>query len=146
MALPALTSKIVSGLSTREWMLSAGITVAAFLGLGTLTALWANPWFIRMTPVSALDFVILGLEAPLLGLFIGIRSAACGIGQASVGGVLGFLGFGCSICNQVLMLVFGASVLLTYFEPVRYLVGLVGLGVLALALYRKLAVRALGVP
>lgn len=127
----------------REWAFSAAYTAAIFVVLGTLTALWQNPFFIRMTPVGPWDYVILGLEAPLLGLYLGVRVAACGIKRATLGGVLGFLGFGCSICNKLLMLIFGAGFLLTYFEPVRYPIGALGVAVIGFALYKKLSLRAM---
>ena len=47
-----------------------------------------------------------------------------------------------SICNKLLMLVFGAGFLLTYFDPVRYPIGAVGVAVLGFALYKKLSLRA----
>ena len=140
-----MLSKFQTGwvrLTRREKLSSVAISAGIFLGLGTLTALWQNPFFIRMTPISAWDFVILGLEALLLGLYLGIRSPACGIKRASIGGVLGFLGFGCSICNKILMLIFGASFLLIYFEPYRYLIGFLGIALIAIALQRKLVIRA----
>ena len=133
-------------LRSREWMVSLGIAGSIFAMLGTVTALWQNPFFIRMTPITIWDFVILGLEALLLGMYLGIRAPACGVARASLGGVFGFLGFGCSICNQLLILIFGASFLLTYFEPYRYLVGFAGIAMLILALVRKLRLRAMQTP
>ena len=126
----------------REWAFSTAYAAAIILVLGTFTALWQNPWFFRMTPVGPWDYVILGLEGTLLGLYLGVRVTGCGIKRATFGGVLGFLGFGCSICNKLLMLVFGAGFLLTYFEPVRYPIGAVGVAVLGFALYKKLSLRA----
>lgn len=130
-------------LTTKEWVYSLAITTVVFLALGTLTALWQNPWFIRMTPISNFDFVILSLEALLLGFYLGIRAGSCAVKRAGLGGVLGFLGFGCSICNQLLVLVFGAGFLMSYFEPIRYPIGIAGLAVLGFALYKKLEMRAL---
>ncbi len=129
-------------LTAREWTLSLLFAAGLFIALGTLTALWRNPLFIRMTPITGWDFVILGLEALGLGLYLGVRAPVCAVSRAGLGGVLGFLGFGCSICNQVLMLIFGATFLLTYFEPYRYLFGFAGIAVLGLALTRKLRLRA----
>lgn len=132
---------LLSTVTGREWLVSALIALGVFVSLGTLTALWRNPLFARMTPITGWDFVILGLEAFLLGLYLGARTPACAVSRAGLGGVLGFLGFGCSICNQVLMLLFGASFLLTYFEPYRYLFGFAGVALLALAVHRKLHQR-----
>jgi len=112
-----------------------------FGGFGTLTALWDNPLFMRMTPVYRWDFVLLGAEALLLGLYLGLEGGSCAVKPASIGGVLAFLGFGCSVCNKILLLIFGSGLLLTYFEPVKHPLGVLGLGVLAWALFKKLRLR-----
>lgn len=52
---------------------------------------------------------------------------------AGVGGVLGFLGVACPVCNKILLLLFGGELLLTYFEPVRLYVAAVGTAILAVA-------------
>ncbi|MBI3991668.1 MAG: hypothetical protein HY342_00230 [Candidatus Lambdaproteobacteria bacterium] len=132
-------------LSSTEWLRSGLFAALLFAGLGTLTALWANPWFARMTPVSRWDFALLGAEAMLLGAYLGVRAPTCAVKQASLGGVVGFLGFGCALCNKLLVLSLGAGALLTYFEPVRTPLGWLGIGVLALALYTKLG-RRLALP
>ena len=124
-----------------EWLRIIAWSLALFASLGTLTALWENPWFIRMTPIVSLDFVILAFEALLLGLYLGLNSTACGVKRASLGGIFAFLGFGCSICNKILVLLFGSTFLLNYFEPVRHWVGLAGLLVLGWVLHNKLALR-----
>ena len=124
-----------------EWLRSGLITALLFGGLGTLTALWANPWFVRMTPVSGWDFALLGAEALLLGAYLGVQAPTCAVKQASLGGVIGFLGFGCALCNKLLVLALGTGALLSYFEPMRTPLGWLGIGVLALALYSKLGRR-----
>ncbi len=60
-----------------------------------------------------------------------IRRPFCSTKTAGVGGVLGFIGVACPVCNKVLLLLFGGDLLLTYFEPVRVYVAAVG--VLAVA-------------
>jgi hypothetical protein len=119
-------------------LISLIIATIVFVMMGTLTALWNNPYFIRMTPVTGWDYVILSLESMLIGLFIGIRRPRCATKKAGIGGVFGFLGFGCSICNKLLLLLFGSSFLLTYFEPIRYYVGAVGIRIFTFALYQKI--------
>lgn len=52
---------------------------------------------------------------------------------AGVGGVLGFLGVACPVCNKILLLLFGGELLLTYFEPVRLYVAAAGTAILAVA-------------
>ena len=130
-------------ISYREWFISLSITVATFLLFDTVTALWSNPFFIRMTEVLDLDYVILGFETILIGLFFGIRAQKCAVKKTGFGGIFGFLGFGCSLCNKLLLLLFGSSFLLTYFEPIRYYVGVTGILIFSFALFQKLSLPVL---
>ena len=113
-----------------------------FAAFGTLTAVWDNPLFIRMTPTRVMDWMILGAEAALLGLYLAVQVPGCGIRQASLGGILAFLGFGCALCNKMLVMALGATFLSTYFVPNQPLLGAIGLTVLTLALRNKLRLRA----
>ena len=79
----------------------------------------------------------------LIGLFLGIPKPRCASKKAGIGGVLGFLGFGCSICNKLLLLTLGSSFMLTYFEPIRYYVGATGILIFSFALYQKMALPLL---
>ncbi len=126
-------------ISTKEWITSLGIAMVMFLVMGTMTALWENPFFIRMTSTNLLDLVILSIESLLIGLFLGIRTSSCATKKAGIGGVIGFLGFACPTCNQILMLLFGAGFLVTYFEPIRLYVGVAGIFLFSYALYQKLS-------
>jgi hypothetical protein len=83
---------------------------AAFVALGTVSALWDNPLFVRMTPSGDLEIVLLAL---LLGVYVAVRRPQCSFGTAGAGGVLGFLGVACPVCNQILLVVFGGELLLT---------------------------------
>lgn len=125
-----------------EWAWSAAWAMGIFLALGTLTALWDNPFFIRMTPITSVDHAILAAEAGLLGLFLGIRKESCPIKGATLGGVLGFQGFACTICNKVLLLAFGPVALLTWYEPYRYWVGGLGIAVLLWIVGARLKAQA----
>lgn len=113
-----------------------------FMLVGTVTALWSNPWFVRMTPAAGFEVALLAAQCLLGGLYLGIRAPSCGVKSAGSGSVLGMLGVACPICNKVLLAIFGSGLLLTYFEPIRLYVGLLGTGILLFALYRKLAARA----
>ena len=119
--------KFLKQISLNEWLSTLIIATAAFLLLGAMTALWSNPFFMRMTEVSGWDYIILSFESLMIGLFFGIRAPHCATKKAGIGGVLGFVGFGCSICNKILLLLFGSSFLLSYFEPVRHYVGALGI-------------------
>ena len=133
--------KLLKQLSLKEWLSTLIIASAAFLLLGPITALWNNSFFIRMTEVNGWDYIILSFESLLIGLFFGIRSPHCATKKAGIGGVLGFVGFGCSVCNKILLLLFGSSFLLSYFEPVRHYAGALGLILFSYALIQRWLLR-----
>ncbi len=115
------------------------IAGGAFVLMGTVTALWQNPFFTRMTPTSGYEYWLLIAESVLLGLYFGIPKAVAATACSTVGGVLGFLGIACPVCNKILLLLFGSGLLLSYFEPIRLYVGLIGIVLLGFAVQRKLS-------
>ncbi len=121
-------SRILKGLA---------VALGSFAGLGTIAALWQNPLFVRMTPAGDLEVMVLGLLSVLLGTYVAIRRPFCSVKTVGVGGVLGFIGVACPVCNQILLLLFGGDLLLTYFEPVRIYVAGVGVLVVAAAVVRE---------
>ncbi len=133
--------KLLKQLSLKEWLSTLIIASAAFLLLGTITALWNNSFFIRMTEVNGWDYIILSFESLLIGLLFGIRAPHCDTKKAGIGGVLGFIGFGCSVCNKILLLLFGSSFLLAYYEPVRHYSGSLGLLLFSYALIQRWLLR-----
>lgn len=116
-----------------------GVAVAAasFLVLGTVAVLWENPIFVRMTPAGTWEVALLAMLSLLLGAYVVIRRPFCSIKTASAGGVLGFVGIACPVCNKVLLLLFGGEILLTYFEPVRVYVAAVGVLIMIAAVQRE---------
>ena len=121
-------SRILKGLAA---------ALGSFVALGTVAALWENPLFIRMTPAGDIEVVLLGLLSVLLGTYVAIRRPFCSAKTAGVGGVLGFIGVACPVCNKVLLLLFGGDLLLTYFEPVRVYVAAAGVLAVAAAAARE---------
>ncbi len=103
----------------------------------TVAALWENPLFVRMTPAGDIEVVLLGLLSVLLGTYVAIRRPFCSVKTAGVGGVLGFIGVACPVCNKILLLLFGGDLLLTYFEPVRVYVAAIGVLAVAAAAARE---------
>jgi hypothetical protein len=93
--------------------------IGAFALLGTVAALWENPFFVRMTPVSGFEVGLLALQAVLLGAYLAIPARGCAIKRAGIGGIANFIGIACPVCNKLLMFAFGADLLLTYLEPAR---------------------------
>ena len=108
--------------------IAAGIAVAivSFVLLGTVAALWDNPFFVRMTPAGGWEIAMLGAMSAISGIYVAIRRPFCSVKGAGAGGILAFLGVACPVCNKILLLLFGGELLMTYFEPVRIYVAAVG--------------------
>lgn len=110
--------------------------VLAFMALGTVSAIWANPFFVRMTPVGAWELPALVLLAVLTGTFVALPST-CGLRRATAGGTAGFLGIACPTCNKILMLVFGGETLMHWFDPLRPYVTATGIAILSFAIWQR---------
>ncbi len=118
-------------------LMGAATALGSFVALGTVAALWENPFFLRMTPSSGFEVAALAALSLLLGVYVAIRRPFCSVKTAGVGGVLGFLGVACPVCNKILLLLFGGELLLTYYEPVRIYVAAAGVLIAALAVARE---------
>jgi len=112
-----------------------GVLAAAlsFAAIGTVAALWQNPFFVRMTPTAGPEISFLVVQAFLIGVYVVIRRPACSSKGVTAGSVVSFLGLACPVCNKILLYAFGTELLMTYFEPVRIYVAALGV-VLTLAL------------
>lgn len=120
-------------------MRGAATAAAMFVALGTVAALWANPFFMRMTPAGGFEISLLLLQSVLAGVYVGLPSSPCGKRTAGAGAIIGFIGIACPVCNKVLVLLIGSALLLEYFEPARLYVALGGAALLALAVWLKIA-------
>ena len=118
-----------------------GVAAVMFAGLGTAAALWENPLFMRMTPTGGFEIALLLLLSALAGLYVGLPQTECGKRTAGTGGVIGFLGIACPVCNKILVLFFGSALLLEYYEPVRLYLALGGVVLMAVAIWFKLTRR-----
>ena len=127
MPFPGL-SRILKGLA---------VTLAAFVALGSVAALWENPIFVRMTPAGNFEILLLAAFSLLLGVYVAIRRPYCSAKTAGAGGVLVFIGVACPVCNTILLLLFGGELLLTYFEPLRVYVAAAGVLVATVAVARE---------
>ena len=121
-----MNSKITVAYSPVKIIKGVAVAIASFAVLGTVSALWDNAFFVRMTPTGAWEVALLATLSILLGVYVVVRRPFCSIKTAGVGGVLGFLGVACPVCNKILLLLFGGELLLTYFEPVRVYVAAAG--------------------
>lgn len=119
----------------------AAAALGAFALVGTLTALWPNPLFARTLPVQGFEVALLALQSLLIGVYVAVRRPHCPVRKAGVGSVLAFLGVACPTCNQLLLLLFGADLLIAYFEPARLYLALAGMLVTAFAVWAELRAR-----
>lgn len=100
--------------------------LGSFLLIGTVTALWPNPVFARMTPVQGFEPFLLTFQSVLIGVYVAVRRPSCSVRNAGFGSLVAFLGVACPTCNKLLLLVFGADLLLAYYEPARLYIALAG--------------------
>ena len=123
-----------------------GIFAAAliYLVFGMITSVIQNRFFTRMTPVGWLEHSSLVITSVLLGVYIGIfyygkitgKDRLCNASTIT-GGVFGFLTFGCSICNKILVFLLGITGVLIYFDPIRPVLGILSIGLLVFAIFTK---------
>lgn len=116
-------------------MRAALVGMVVFALLGTVTAVWENPFFTRMTPVGPWEFAATGLTALLAGVTAAFWTPFCRLRSSCSGGIAAFLGIACPTCNKILMLVFGGPALLAWFDPIRpwlAAAGLISMSVAAL--------------
>ncbi len=113
--------------------------IIVFLVLGIPTALLPTGLYDRMIQVIVFDYIFLFVVPVLFGIFISTylksrktKKRTC----AAAGGVIsGWLAVICPICTTFLVYIFGASVLLTYFDPIRPVFGVISIGLLGALIY-----------
>lgn len=97
-----------------------------FIITGLVSGLIPNPIYIRKVPITMLDYVFLTTTTLLSAAFFGKKK--CGEANRKLsyfGGATGFLAFACPTCNLFLITFFSSSALLTYFDPLRPLLGVI---------------------
>lgn len=109
------------------------IGLLMFASLGTVTAVWVNPFFVRMTPVGPWELGATVLTAFLAGVTAALWVPHCRLRASGTGGMASFLGIACPTCNKVLMLVFGGPALLAWFDPLRPYLAAAGVVIMAFA-------------
>lgn len=113
--------------SPKAWIITTLATVTGLAVIGLTTAIYENPFFIRMTPVRPQDYVIWIVSSALIGLIAGSYFAGRstgGEGKTVSGGVLSVLAVGCPICNKPVVLLLGTSGALTFFAPLQLYLGI----------------------
>ncbi|AGB17489.1 hypothetical protein Halru_2919 [Halovivax ruber XH-70] len=118
--------------------------VGVFALFGVVTGLIENPLYVRMVPRTPVDYLLLTVTAILAGVYVAQRLAtaipgsadAAGEDRWAIGGLVGgFLAVGCPICNVFLLALFSSSALMTYFDPLRPILGLVSVAMLGGLIY-----------
>jgi peptidoglycan/LPS O-acetylase OafA/YrhL len=113
------------------------VGIALFALVGTIAAVWENPFFVRMTPIGPWELVATALMAFFGGVTAALWVPHCRLAGTSGGGLASFLGIACPTCNKVLMLIFGGQALLTWFDPLRPYLATLGVAFMGYAAYRS---------
>ena len=116
------------------------VAVAAFTVLGTVSALWDNPLFVRMAPIGGAEISLLAILAMMSGTFVTVRRPVCAAKTAGAVGIFGYLGIACPVCNKILLFAFGSEILLSYYEPVRIYVTVLGIIIMAWLVWREIRI------
>lgn len=126
----------VKGLPGRvRW--GAAVTIASFVGFGTVTALWDNRLLVSHIPVGVSEIALLAMLSLSLGVYVGIRRSFYSIVTAVAGGVLGFLGLLCPVCDVGLLPLPGGELLLSYIEPIRVYIAAAGIFIVLVAVIQE---------
>lgn len=136
-------NRVIEEQDSRPLLILKGslLAILIFAAFGTISALWQNPFFIRMTPTTGFEISLLAIQAILFGIYFSIPTDYCSTKTLSTGGVMGFLGVACPVCNKILLYLFGAELLLAYLEPARIYLAAIGTLIVGMALYIKLEKR-----
>lgn len=132
----------------RRWLgpryLALAVTASALTAivLAVPTAIIANPWFTRMTPVEPEQYAVWIVTSVLTGALLATYvdpDLRRGLGGQSVGaGLLGVFAVGCPVCNKLVVAILGSSGALTYFAPVQPVLGLAAVALAGYGLWVRL--------
>ncbi len=133
----------------RAIVLGSLVACGVFVLFGLVTGLIRNPLYVRMVPRTLTDYLFLTLTALLAGVYVTQRLATTvpeidgddadttpDTDRWAMGGLVGgFLAVGCPICNVFLLSLFSSSALMTYFDPVRPVLGVLSMAILSGLIY-----------
>lgn len=129
----------------------AAVSIGLFLLFGIVTDLLPNPLYVRMVPRTLFDYTFLVLTSLFAGIYAAQQSTTNrpnGDRLAISSTIVGFLSFGCPICNVFLLALFSNSMLMTYLNPYRPILGVISVALFAGLLYynRQQDCRSCGQP
>ncbi|MDH3680936.1 MAG: hypothetical protein OEV40_13415 [Acidimicrobiia bacterium] len=130
-------------LPAATWPRAVLYAAGAAVLIGVPSDLIDTPIFGRPVETRPIDYVILAITSALIGLVFAIRVPANPALDDDVrpiwGGFVSFLAVGCPVCNQVVVGLIGTSGALSWWAPVQPVVGLLAIGLVVVALKRRLA-------
>jgi hypothetical protein len=148
----------VRGLPLSVWIRMLPYSTVAALAIGVPSDVINTPIFGRPVPVRTVDYLILAATSALIGLVFAIRrqppaddatgglpridddqTAEAEQNRAVWGGLVSFLSVGCPVCNQAVVALVGTSGALSWWAPVQPLIGVAAIGLLVVALGKRLA-------
>ena len=113
--------------SLKAWAITTVVAAIGLVVIGLPTAIYENPFFVRMTPVRAQDYVIWVVSSVLVGLIVGsyfVAGSTSGDGKILSGGLLSVFAVGCPTCNKLVVLLLGSTGALTFFAPLQLYIGI----------------------
>lgn len=128
----------------RRWIVAVGGLVISALVVGVPTGIIQTPFYQRMTPVLWWNYPVWTATAVLSGLilatYVRTRAPSIPMSRAGIGGnVFSLLAVGCPICNKLVVMAIGVTGAVNIWTPVQPLIGVLSLGLLGWALWRRLA-------
>lgn len=130
--------------SNKNILIGVLTSVVVFLIFGGVTAVIKNPFFIRMTPITFLDYFFLISVSVLMGIYVGLyfhnRNKKGGVCAYS-GGFFGFFAVSCPLCSTLLIALFGVSAVMIYFEPIRPVLGFISIILLMIGIYLQIKIK-----
>lgn len=124
---------------------AAAAAAVVAVAVGVPSAVLANPFFVRMTPVPWWSYLVWALTVVLSGglaaTYVHRRSTvSASTGRAGILANVGsVLAVGCPVCNKLVVAAIGVSGALTVWAPIQPLLAATSLGLLSWALWRRLA-------
>lgn len=129
--------------------LRLGVGLAAAVGvavaIGVPSALLANPYFVRMTPVPWWSYAAWAMTSVLSGVLAATYvhappSPPRAPGRAGIVANIGsVLAVGCPVCNKLVVAALGVSGALGVWAPMQPVLAAASLAVLGWALWRRLS-------
>ncbi len=129
------------------WLqLAVAVLAAAVVAVavGVPSAVLANPFFVRMTPVPWWSYAVWALTALLSGVLVatyvhGRAAVSAAPGRAGILANVGsVLAVGCPVCNKLVVAAVGVSGAMTVWAPIQPVIAAASLAVLGWALWRRL--------